>query len=127
VHKPEDARPEAVAQAGEIRAFMKAQKTKAILAVMAAIEAGDRQTVAAVLSAPAYLSGLDTRQAVAVRQLAERQFAPVESEQRAAVADLAERLVGAASSFAGHFKEMVAPPDPAVVAADARIGELANG
>jgi len=61
----------------EIRSHMKAGK-KAFAEMAERIQKGDRRTVAAVLTAPAYLSGLDDKQYDTLLGMAEKTFCPDE-------------------------------------------------
>jgi len=124
--RSEDAHPQAIAQAGEIRAHMKGEKQRFRLLVDA-IEAGDRQTVAAVLAAPPYLSGLTPKQHSELRGLAERKFAPTETAQRDAADAIIAHVMKVASVFVGRLGEALKVADTPAGRATAKIGELANG
>jgi hypothetical protein len=61
---------------GEIRAHLKSLKAAAVLKVADAARLGDRRTVAAALSAPAYLSGLDEKQQETLRGVVRQALEP---------------------------------------------------
>jgi hypothetical protein len=72
-------RPKAPDAVGvEIRSHMKAGK-KAFFEVAEQINKGDKRTVAAVLTAPAYLSGLDDKQYNTLLDMAQKMFCPDET------------------------------------------------
>ena len=94
--------PVGLSVATEIRAHVKGlSDTKRSSFAYAAVEAGDKQTVAALLHAPAYLSGLTDKQMTALRQRAAYAFAPTESAQLEAVSK-ASNMVAAAGSRLGE-------------------------
>jgi hypothetical protein len=67
------------------------------------VEAGDKQTVAAILHAPAYLSGLTDKQMEALRQRAAYAFAPRESTQLEAVRNASSMVAAAGSRLMERF------------------------
>jgi hypothetical protein len=98
--------PVGISQAAEIRAHIKALPGEQRLAlVQTALSAGDKQTVAAVLFAPAYLSGLSAEEMAGVRHAAERKFAPEDSAALGAVDGLIERVMRAGSLAVGRLAE----------------------
>lgn len=125
----QDNRPERIAQAAEIRGHFKAEKSPFKL-IADAIKAGDRQTAAAVLSAPAFLSGLTAKQHAELQSLAEKTFAPEDSAQVAACDAVLDHLMRASQTFVGRYGEIVGPREPLramTAAATARLRELTNG
>jgi hypothetical protein len=127
VHQPEDRRPEATALAAEVRSHFKGRGKRAMLELNNAIARGDRASVAAVLSAPAFLSGLDNEQQQAARRLAQHRFAPVEAAQVEAMERLDAHMMMASTHLVELFTKAVEAVPKLEAAADARIGELANG
>jgi len=69
------------------------------------LASGDRRSVAAILSAPAYLSGLDDEQHRVLRDLARQRFCPEEAQ---AVKDI-DQAAGRVMMTAGHISETLAP------------------
>jgi hypothetical protein len=91
----------------EIRAHAKSLSDSArIKFISDAASAGDKATLASLLAAPAYLSGLTTEQASLARKLAQDKFAPVESAQLTAAHDVLERVRKAGSYLVGQYSEI---------------------
>ena len=94
--------------AGQIRAHW-AQSGKALTGVKAAIDDGDTATMSAVLSAPAYLSGLTDKSQAALRLVAAAAVAPDMVAQRGEAADALARVERATDHFmqtiAGRLRE----------------------
>ena len=90
-------------QAGEVRAYWRGQ-TKPIAALSKLFRDADLTTISAVLTAPAYLSGLDDKQQGLLRVMAAEAVAPDKVRQRAETADAARRVERAMT----HFTETIA-------------------
>lgn len=89
--------------AGQIRAHW-AQSSNALHGLKKAVENGDATTMSAVLSCPAYLSGLDEKQQGLLRTIAARAVAPDKVQQRTEAADALARVERATE----HFMETIA-------------------
>lgn len=86
--------------AGQVRAHWAGQgNTKAFKGLHDAIEAGDRETVSAVLNAPSYLSGLSPENHALLRTMAARKFAPDKVARREETADALARVERATEHF----------------------------
>ena len=94
--------------AGQIRAHW-AQSGKALTGVKAAIDDGDTATMSAVLSAPAYLSGLTDKSQATLRLVAAAAVAPDMVARRGETADALARVERATDHFmqtiAGRLRE----------------------
>jgi hypothetical protein len=85
IDEPARMTPEGLALAQEVRSHVRSLSRKARNAFVAqAIEANDKATVAAVLHAQPFLSGLDNAAQGMLRERAAAKFAPVDSAQLAA-------------------------------------------
>lgn len=89
--------------AGQVRAHW-AQSGKALQGVKAAIDDGDMTTMSAVLSAPAYLSGLTDENQAVLRLVAAAAVAPDMVARRGEAADALERVERATD----HFMQTIA-------------------
>lgn len=91
--------------AGQIRAhWAGAPGAKALEGVRKAIADGDAATMSAVLSAPAYLSGLSDKSQAVLRLVAAEHFAPEQTARRNETVDALDRVEKANS----HFMETIA-------------------
>lgn len=91
--------------AGQVRSHWAQQAgAKALKGLREAIEAGDRETVSAVLHGPSYLSGLSPENQALLRRMAAEKFAPEQVARRAETADALARVERASS----HFMETIA-------------------
>lgn len=109
VDDPARKTPEGLAVATEIRAHMKGlPEAKRSAFAYSAVEAGDKQTVAAILHAPAYLSGLTDRQMATLRHRAELTYAPNESAQLEAVRSASDMLASAGSRLVERYSRVQA-------------------
>lgn len=97
---------EGLGMAQEIRAHVKALGTSGAGFVRAAIQSGDKTTVAAVLHAPAYLSGLKPEVLAALRTEAARQLAPAEAAQLNATRRAREVVDRAGAALVARFAEI---------------------
>lgn len=90
--------------AAEIRQRLNSlPKEKRLGFVMERIAAGDRDTGLAVLSAPAWLSGLADKDMTGLRDMAERNWLPTERAQRDAIDTMSQHVESAAKTlFATH-------------------------
>lgn len=101
--------PVGLSVATEIRAHVKSLADgKRSTFAYAAVEAGDKQTVAAILHAPAYLSGLTDKQMSALRQRAAYAFAPTESTQLEAVRKAGTMVATAGSQLVERYSRVQA-------------------
>jgi hypothetical protein len=111
--------PEGLALASEVRAHIKAlkqpvQRTKF---VADAVAAGDLATVAAIIHAPPFLSGLDANTHASIRASAANRFAPVDSAQLDATEVAIDRVSSAGSATLGRFAAVTAYRNTPVIKA----------
>lgn len=119
--------PVGLSVATEIRAHVKALPDgKRATFAYAAVEAGDKQTVAALLHAPPYLSGLTDKQMAALRQRAAHAFAPVETTQLEAVRNAADMVASAGSRLVERFSRVQAMASSAEGKSRAKIAALGD-
>jgi len=112
--------PEGLALASEVRAHIKAMKQPAARGkfVLDAVEAGDLPTVAAVLHAPPFLSGLDAGTHALACSRAAARFAPVDSGQLEATEVAIAHVAAAGTTTTRRFGDVLAlRTTPAVKAA----------
>jgi hypothetical protein len=96
--------PHGIAITSQVRDHLKAQPDGERLNwVRNAITSGDKFTVAAILSAPPYLSGLTPEALDLIRAQAATQFAPKEYAQLRATRDAITRVQHAGSQLLGKF------------------------
>lgn len=111
--------------AAEIRAHAKGlTDTKRMAFIRDAINAKDKASVAALLSAPAYLSGLSKEQADVARKMAEETFAQVESAQLHAAERVLERVREAGGQLTAYYGEITALRDTPEARARAAMDKL---
>jgi hypothetical protein len=92
--------------------------------VAQAIDAGDLPTVAAILAAQPFLSGLSAKQAANARELAARKFAPVHYDQLVATEKVIDRVKAASQSFLGRFGKVLELRNSPKAKADAGLAKL---
>jgi hypothetical protein len=102
--------PEGLALASEVRAHVKAMKQPAARSkfAMDAVEAGDLPTVAAILHAPPFLSGIDPAMHATIRARAAARFAPVDSAQLEATDAALSSVMAAGNAMSGRFGQVLA-------------------
>lgn len=111
--------------AAEVRAHAKGlPDSKRWSFVAEAIEAGDLPTVAAILAAQPFLSGLSPRQAESARELAARKFAPVHYDQLVATEKVIDRVKAASQSFLGRYGKVLDLRNTPRAKADAGLAKL---
>ncbi len=127
VDNPSRRSAEGLSVASEIRAHLKSMaESKRPMFLARATDAGDRTTVAAVLHAPPYLSGLTERQQTELRQRAARTFAPVDTEQLAATEATIERVDAARGCLIVRLDESQRFKNTPRSVASRRVGELSR-
>lgn len=101
---------EGLALASEVRAHMKGMKRPEDRSAhaMRAIEAEDKTTVAAILHAPAYLSGLTDEAHALVRARAAAKFAPLDSAQLDATEAAIRQVMNAGSALTRRYGDVLA-------------------
>ena len=106
---PERKTPEGLALATEVRAHIKAMKKpdERLSFVAAAIEKGDVPTVAAVLHAQPFLSGLEPATHDTLRARAAAKFAPVDNAQLEATEAALDHVTGASSRLVKRYTEIL--------------------
>lgn len=101
--------PEGLALAAEVRAHIKGLKADERMKFVAqAIEAGDVPTVAAVLHAQPFLSGLSPDTYATLRARAATKFAPVDNAQLAATEAAIKHVTTAGSALVKRFGDITA-------------------
>ena len=102
--------PEGLALAAEVRAHIKGLKKpeQRVQFVAAAIESGDVPTVAAVLHAQPFLSGLEPATHATLRARAAAKFAPVDNAQLEATEAAIAHVTASGSTLVKRFGEVVA-------------------
>lgn len=119
--------PPGIAVATEIRGYVKGlPDAKRTAFAHAAVEAGDKATVAAILHAPAYLSGFTDKHLATLRQRAAAAFAPVDNAQREAVRDASDKVAAAGSRLVERFGRVRAMASPAATNSRDKIKALAE-
>jgi hypothetical protein len=101
---------EGLALASEVRAHMKGMKRAAerLGHASRAVDAEDKTTVAAILHAPAYLSGLTDEGLAVVRARAAAKFAPLDSAQLDATDAAIRQVMGAGNAMVSRFGDVMA-------------------
>jgi hypothetical protein len=128
ITNPQKTHPESIALAQETRNYVKNLKdTHRFRFVAAAIERGDRNTAAAIISAPSFLSGFDDASVDTLRSLAEMQFAPMEKSQLEATKKAIAHVTSAGSALLGRVAKAQASRNRSTVKADAALKKLAEG
>jgi hypothetical protein len=97
-----------IAQASEIRSHLRSfdNPAKALMVVMDAMRAGDRMTAAAILTAPAYLSGLDVAKHGELRQLAAATLEPNVDKALTALEKITDHVRRATQSYVGMYAKV---------------------
>lgn len=127
IEDPARKTPEGLSVASEVRAHMKGLTNKQRLPfVHAAVERGDLRTVAAVLHAPPYLSGLSEAEHQTARQAAERKFAPLDSAQLDATERLIDQVTHAGSRVLERYARVLSLRDTPSAKARTKVAALAN-
>jgi hypothetical protein len=99
---------EGLALASEVRAHIKGlSDSKRWEFVASAIGTRDKATVAAILAAPPFLSGLTARQQASMRELAAQEFTPVDHAQLAATEAAIERVQRASGAFLARYAKVL--------------------
>lgn len=101
---------EGLALASEVRAHMKGMKRaeERLSHAMRAVEAEDKTTVAAILHAPAYLSGLTDEAHALVRARAAAKFATLDSAQLDATDAAIRQVMNAGNAMVRRYGEVLA-------------------
>ena len=116
---------EGLALAGEIRTHLKGlAKGERVTFVKRAIDEGDRRTVAAVLHAPPYLSGLTDRQLGTLRDFAANAFAPTEHAQARATRAAIDRVTSGGSRLVTRYGQALKLKDTPAARANAGLNDL---
>jgi hypothetical protein len=120
--------PEGLSLAAEVRAHVKAlpQEDRSKF-VLDAINAGDKRTVAALLHAQPFLSGLSQDAQDTLRAHASMKFSPLDYPQLTATKDVIRKVQTAGSVLLGRYQRAIdLSKSPAAVAAQ-KVRELAGG
>ena len=108
IDEPNRMTPEGLALAQEVRSHVNSLSGKARNAfVIEAIETNDKATVAAVLHAQPFLSGLDNTALGMLRERAAAKFAPVDSAQLAATTAAIEQVSNAVSLLLERYTKLL--------------------
>ncbi len=98
--------------ASETRSFLRSlDPGKRTTTLADAVTSGDKGTVAAVLGAPLFLSGLTAEQGAALREQAARRFAPRDDAQLRAVDAAMNSVMGASTSFVDRYMKALRQKD----------------
>lgn len=125
---PRGTAADGIALAQEVRGHLRSlPDAERFTFIRKAIESDDRRSVAAVLAAPPFLSGLSPETLVMVRDLAARRWAPVDYAQGKAVAKAIERVMTASTTIVGRYARVLKLADGPSGKASQAIGKLANG
>jgi hypothetical protein len=126
---PKGSTPAGIATAGEIRAYARSLKDhERHKFVEEAIEAGDLQTLSALLNAPRYLSGLTDQRRALYRDSAAEKFAGQDFKQLAAADKVVDHLMTASSVMLKKFGELLPPKrETPQSAADEALSNLKKG
>lgn len=110
---------EGLALAAEVRAHVKNMGDgERLTFCMKAVDAGDKATVAAILHAQPFLSGLNEGAHDALRKRAASQFAPVDAAQHEATAKAIRRVMEAGNRLSARYGDILnRPTSPRAVAA----------
>jgi hypothetical protein len=121
---PNRERASVVQVASEIRAHMKSMggAGQRMEFLQNAIAEGDIEVTAAVLGSTCWVSGLDKKQFAAVKDAAERRFAPRETAQRDAAERVKAALYSASRTFTGRYMDLLPTIQPS--AADQALKKL---
>jgi hypothetical protein len=97
-----------IAQAGEVRTHLRSlgSPAKAMAVAMEALQAGDRVTAAAVLTAPPYLSGLDAAKHEELRKLAASMLEPKLDTAMTALDKITDHVRRATQSYVGMYAKV---------------------
>lgn len=96
-----------IAQASEIRSHLRSlEPAKAMTVAMDAMRAGDRMTAAAILTAPAYLSGLDAAKHGELRKLAASTLEPNVDKALTALDKISDHVKRATQSYVGMYAKV---------------------
>ncbi len=116
-----------VAMATEIRTHLKSLKpSERILFLGRAVDGGDQQTVAAFLSAPAFLSGSDGKDQDRVRHHAYEKWDPVSSAQLAAVRSMIDHVHDAGGRLMERYSQALNLRNTPNAKASVKLNELAK-
>ncbi|MDP2374270.1 hypothetical protein [Reyranella sp.] len=125
---PRGTAADGIAIAQEVRGHLRSLPDAERFAfIRKAIESDDRRSVAAVLAAPSFLSGLAPASQAMVRDLAARRWAPVDHAQAQAVAKAIERVTTASKVIVGRYSRVLKLADGPGGRATRAIGKLADG
>ncbi|WFU64845.1 hypothetical protein [Bradyrhizobium brasilense] len=118
---------EGTALAAEVRAYVKSLPDgERITFCMQAITDGDKATVAAILHAQPFLSGLTGDAQDAIRKQAAAKFAAVDSAQYDATTKLIERVMYAGNHLTARYSEVVNRPESRRAVAAKKVRALAG-
>lgn len=119
--------PEGLSIAASVRDHVKGLGDKKLQFVFDAVRNNDKRTVSAVLSAPAYLSGLKDKNLETLRDMAARQWAPVDHAQFGAVEKILEYIRNAGNALTARIVKTKQLANTPKARANAKLGELAGG
>lgn len=112
--------------AAEVRHHVKTLKENRIGFVMKLIEDGDKGSVASILGAPSYLSGLADKDMGVLRAHAERKWAPIDTQQLAATKAVRDRVEFSGGKVFERFTAVLNARDTPTVKAGDSIKRLAG-
>lgn len=112
--------------AAEVRHHVKTLKGERMGFVMKLIDTGDKGSVASILGAPSYLSGLTDKDIGPLREYAARKWAPIDTEQLAATKLVLERVQVSGGRLLERFMAVLNSRDAPTVKAGDSIKRLAG-
>lgn len=129
IDNPSRKSAEGLSLASEVRAHLKAMKRpdQRTQFVAAALAQGDKATVAAVIHAPAFLSGMTDETHAAIRKAATEKFAPVDSAQLAATDAALVKVMAAGSAVTRRFADVLAMRQSPLIRAGRSLSALREG
>ena len=118
---------EGLSVATSIRDYVKAlPEGERMKFVTDAVAAGDKQTCAAIIHAPSYLSGLSSGACDVIRDLAGERFDPLHARQARAAAAVIQHLSGAGAQLMVRYQKTIALKNSDKAKADEALRALAK-
>lgn len=118
---------EGLALAAEVRAHIKNMPaSERTVFIRAAVEAGDKLTIAAILHAQHFLSGLDRLAFDNLRRQAAFKFAPVDAAQHEATVKVIQRVENASSNLFMRYIKIIDRPEAKSLSAQKNVKTLAQ-
>ena len=90
------------------------------------VDAGDKATVAAILHAQPFLSGLDAKDHATLREQAATKFAPIDAAQHNATLSAIDFVMGAGNSLTARYHQVLSLRNASQCVAAAKVKVLAD-